>query len=123
MSTNYYELRKPFTSIKFTRRKVHSEIDLWANGAHVGRLKFRVDSNEDTDAIWMMFETGSPVIRRVLDCRAGGPMYIISREPGSQVLMDEYGALHAYAAMRVLEDIPWMNADEYERICFQEDTA
>ena len=54
MSTEYYALKKPITSIRPEIMGGHTHVGIWVNHAKSGTLVFRND--EWNDAIWLFVE-------------------------------------------------------------------
>lgn len=61
MSTEYYALKKPITSIRLEIMGGHTHVDIWVNHAKSGTLVFRND--EWKDAIWLFKDVSTPPIR------------------------------------------------------------
>lgn len=61
MSTNYYSLKKPITSIRPKIMDGHTHVDIWVNHAKAGTLVFRND--EWKDAIWLFVENNISPMR------------------------------------------------------------
>lgn len=58
MSTYYYSLKEPFTSIRPEVLGGHTHVGIWVNHAKAGTLVFR--NEEWANAIWVFMDEGNP---------------------------------------------------------------
>ena len=95
MSTLYYKLRKPITSIKPTVLGEHTRVGIWANHAKTGELVFR--NEEWKDAIWLFVEYEGDDSKVPMRTHWGGDkgtvVTIHENLPDEQQLISEYGEL------------------------------
>lgn len=93
MSTDYYRLKEPITSIQAEILGGHTHVGIWVNHAKSGTLVFR--NEEWKEAIWLFRDGESlpPMHSHWGGVEAG--TIVTSREtlPDEQQLLSEYGEL------------------------------
>ena len=102
MSTSYYALKKPITSIRPEVMGGHTHVGVWVNHAKSGILVFR--NEEWTKAIWLFVEKNisEPPMRALWGGTKDG--YIVEEtdasSPAEQQMISEYGELTTVGQIR-----------------------
>lgn len=90
MATNFYDLHKPWSSIRVRRGETHTKIFVWESGGLAGSLTVRNEcardailsfANHEGEAICFLSYRGAEV----------GTGVTILREPRSRSVVNEYG--------------------------------
>jgi hypothetical protein len=105
MSTSYYYLREPITSVRFEERGEHCHISVWEHGKLAGKL---IVAKENAHLFaWMFSERESDDSRAPIRTRWGGAEYgcVVDEnarglDPKLQ-LIDEYGDVWTVADIRL----------------------
>ena len=101
MSTNFYALKKPITSIRPEIMGGHTHVGIWVNHAKSGILVFRND--EWKDAIWLFVEqdVALPPMRTYCGGKKEGCIVKeIDTLPSEQQMISEYGELTTVKQIR-----------------------
>ena len=102
MTTEYYLLKKPFTSIRVERSTAHDKLTLWVKHENIGTLTLTAGTAHEilmmfasTDCWVMMTHFGGSLVGCVVKerLRAG------ALDP-DQILIDEYGGISTVAEVR-----------------------
>ena len=91
MSTSYFRLKKPFTSVRTTARGGHTQLALWVNHAKAGDITLR---NEEVPAVLLALRRNESAVTQCGAAAGGTQLYFDddNLEPDTQ-LISEYGDL------------------------------
>lgn len=102
MSTEYYALKKPITSIRPEIMGGHTHVGIWVNHAKSGTLVFHND--EWKDAIWLFVEKNvvTPPIHSFWGGTKDGCIVkeIDASSPVEQQMVNEFGELMTVGQIR-----------------------
>ena len=91
MSTSYYRLKPPFTSIRTEVGGGHTRLSLWVNHAKAGDITLR---NEELPAVLHVLARDTPAIRRVATADGGTRLdFDDDNVEPDHMLISEYGDL------------------------------
>ena len=91
MSTNYFRLKKPFTSVRTTVGGGHTQLAIWVNHAKAGDITLR---NSEVPSVLQALSQDLPAVRRVATAEGGTRLDFDDDNLESEhVLISEYGDL------------------------------
>ena len=96
MSTTYYELKAPWSHIRWEDAESHVYLTLWQDGGRAGYLT--VEAAAARTAVLSF--AGEEVC--VKSAYAGGTQLHIEREPKSDTIIDEYGRIESFRDLSML---------------------
>lgn len=100
MSTEYYALKKPITSIRPKIMGGHTHVGIWVNHAKSGTLLFRND--EWADAIWLFVDKDESPMRTFWGAVKDGCIVkeTDASSPAEQQVVSEFGELITVGQIR-----------------------
>ena len=106
MRTNYFRLKKPFTSVRTTVGGGHTQLSIWVNHAKAGDITLR---NSEVPIVLQALAQDLPAVRRVATAEGGTRLDFDDDNLESEhVLISEYGDLTCLGDLeaQAVKDVP-----------------